>query len=201
MSSTKSGAEASSTRVRQPELRRVQLLEAARALFAAKGFEATTTAEIARRAGMSEGVLFHQFGTKRRLYDQLAEDYGRDLASFLALDADTEPTEDEIVRGAFKFAENNPRLYQLFAITGPKADQFGTTPMSATLVAAIEARLTRDIANGSVRPGDTHVMAEIQYAIVDTAYRTWSRNSHHEHQECYINEAIHTMRAILAPQS
>ena len=199
MGSTKGDAEARSTRVRQPERRRAQLLDAARELFADKGFETTTTAEIARRAGMSEGVLFHQFGTKRGLYDQLAEDYGRDLATFLALNSEAESTEDAIVRGAFEFCEKGPRRYRLFAITGPKLDEFGTTPMSVILVAAIEARLERDMAAGTIRRGDTRAMAEIQFAVVDSSYRAWSREADPKHREQYISEAVHSMKSMLAP--
>lgn len=43
------------------------LLEAAREVFLAKGFSATT-AEVAERAGVSEGILFHRFGTKHALF-------------------------------------------------------------------------------------------------------------------------------------
>ncbi len=43
------------------------LLAAAREVFLAKGFSATT-ADIAERAGVSEGILFHRFGTKQALF-------------------------------------------------------------------------------------------------------------------------------------
>ena len=43
------------------------LLEAARAVFIEKGFSATT-AEVAERAGVSEGILFHRFGSKAGLF-------------------------------------------------------------------------------------------------------------------------------------
>ncbi len=40
------------------------ILDAATQLFAAKGFEATPTAEVAKVAGVSEGTIFHHFKTK-----------------------------------------------------------------------------------------------------------------------------------------
>jgi AcrR family transcriptional regulator len=201
MDSRQAVAASGPVRVRRPEQKRAQLLHAAQELFAANGFEATTTAEIARQAGMSEGVLFHQFGTKRGLYDQLADDYGRDLATSLALESETEITEEMIVCCAFAFADRNPRLYQLFAISGPKLDEFGTTPVSATLVAAIEARLKRDMANGEARPGHTQTMAELQFAVVDACYRAWSRDPDPKHRDQYIDEAAHSMKAMLAPRT
>lgn len=43
------------------------LLDATRAVIRERG-ASTTTAEIAERAGVSEGTLFHRFGTKQKLY-------------------------------------------------------------------------------------------------------------------------------------
>ncbi len=48
--------------------RHAQLLAGARELFAAHAFDALSTAEIARQLGVSKGLLFHYFGTKRGLY-------------------------------------------------------------------------------------------------------------------------------------
>src|SRR5882757_1943365 len=50
------------------ELREL-LLVSARELFDQDGYQATTTAEISRRAGVSERVLFNQFGSKANLFD------------------------------------------------------------------------------------------------------------------------------------
>ena len=47
---------------------RALLLDAARELFAAKGYDATTTSEICVRAGVSERLLFSNFGTKAELF-------------------------------------------------------------------------------------------------------------------------------------
>lgn len=44
-----------------------QLLDVAREVFLERGIRATTV-EVARRAGISEGTLFHRFGTKETLF-------------------------------------------------------------------------------------------------------------------------------------
>lgn len=44
------------------------MIAAAASLFAAKGFNGTTTKEIARAAGVSEALVFKHFPTKRALY-------------------------------------------------------------------------------------------------------------------------------------
>jgi len=48
--------------------RREQLLDVGRALFAQKGFEATSIEEIAARAGVSKPVVYEHFGGKEGLY-------------------------------------------------------------------------------------------------------------------------------------
>ncbi len=48
--------------------RQASLIAAAATLFAAKGFNGTTTKEIAKAAGVSEALVFKHFPTKRRLY-------------------------------------------------------------------------------------------------------------------------------------
>jgi TetR/AcrR family transcriptional regulator len=48
--------------------RRRQLLEAALDLFSRKGFEGTTTKEIAAAAGVTEAIIFRHFSNKQALY-------------------------------------------------------------------------------------------------------------------------------------
>jgi TetR/AcrR family transcriptional regulator len=48
--------------------RQAGLITAAASLFAAKGFNGTTTKEIAKAAGVSEALVFKHFPTKRALY-------------------------------------------------------------------------------------------------------------------------------------
>ena len=48
--------------------RQASIIAAAASLFAQKGFNGTTTREIAKTAGISEALLFRYFPTKRALY-------------------------------------------------------------------------------------------------------------------------------------
>src|ERR1700724_1806802 len=48
--------------------RRQQLLESALTLFAQKGFDGTTTKEIAAAAGVTEAIIFRHFPNKQALY-------------------------------------------------------------------------------------------------------------------------------------
>jgi AcrR family transcriptional regulator len=72
--------------------RRVHIIESAVALFAAKGFAATTTADICRAAGISTGSLFHYFPSKHAVFHGIWElDRDEWDAVLAAADADPDP--------------------------------------------------------------------------------------------------------------
>lgn len=60
-------------RLEQKEKRRHDILNVALDLFIQKGYAATRTAEIAKAVGMSEGLFFHYFETKEKLYFSLID--------------------------------------------------------------------------------------------------------------------------------
>jgi AcrR family transcriptional regulator len=62
------GDATASRRRRSSEEVRALVLDAARELFAQRGFGGTTTRDIADRAGVSETVLFRNYGTKERIF-------------------------------------------------------------------------------------------------------------------------------------
>ena len=61
-------------RQRQAAAGREQILERALKLFAAQGFDATSTRQIAKEAGVAEGLIFHYFPTKASLLTAILED-------------------------------------------------------------------------------------------------------------------------------
>lgn len=56
------------------------LLDAARAVFADRGFEAASIADIARRAGVSDGLIYRYFRDKRDILTAILEQFFEDLA-------------------------------------------------------------------------------------------------------------------------
>jgi AcrR family transcriptional regulator len=64
---------------------RLRLYETAIGLMANKGYESTTLREVAQRAGVSVGLLYRYFPSKRAiiiaLYDELSADYARRAAA------------------------------------------------------------------------------------------------------------------------
>ncbi|GLP95526.1 TetR/AcrR family transcriptional regulator [Paraferrimonas sedimenticola] len=64
--------------------KRDAILDAALKLFVEQGFEATSTASVARAAEVATGTLFHHFANKQELLDQLYLQVKEDMASILA---------------------------------------------------------------------------------------------------------------------
>jgi len=59
--------------------RRRQLLEVAADLFAVRGYRGTTTAELAKAAGITEPILYRHFDNKLDLFVTLIEEVGREV--------------------------------------------------------------------------------------------------------------------------
>lgn len=75
--------------VRQPRQQRSQdllarLIDASRALLDERDFESISIADIAKRAGVSVGVLYTRFPTKDHLLVHLASAFGEDTAAQMA---------------------------------------------------------------------------------------------------------------------
>lgn len=60
-------------REEQKEQRREKILSSALELFVLNGFSATKITDIAKRASMSTGLLFHYFESKEQLYEVLVQ--------------------------------------------------------------------------------------------------------------------------------
>lgn len=90
-----------------PEQRREQLLELGVRLFAETTFDALSVDEIAQRAGISKGLLFHYFGSKRGYYVATVQASAEALLEITRL-PDDEPMEGAVTRilgGLYDFLE------------------------------------------------------------------------------------------------
>jgi AcrR family transcriptional regulator len=92
--------------------KRDAVCEAALELFAEKGIEATTTREIAERAGAAEGTLYRHFSGKealaRSLYQRCADQLREHLVAASGTATAPAARLEALVRGIFAFFAERP---------------------------------------------------------------------------------------------
>ena len=83
------------------------ILATASRLFATRGYSQTTTAEIAREAGVAEGTLYHHFGSKDgiflTLFDETMEGYLAGIEALLARETTGRETLSAFARFHFHY--------------------------------------------------------------------------------------------------
>jgi AcrR family transcriptional regulator len=98
------------------------ILAAARKLFASDGFGTTTIDDIAARAGLAKGAVYHHFGSKEEIFErvldgilgEIAEDVRRTAATGSGL-------VDAMVKGTQEYLEcaTMPEVRRILLIDGP----------------------------------------------------------------------------------
>ena len=72
------------SKAEQAQRQRRALLDAARELFAARGYEATSTEEIVRSIGVTRGTLYHHFRNKAALFEAVYQEQRIALAQAIS---------------------------------------------------------------------------------------------------------------------
>lgn len=183
-------------RKRDPEQKRKFLLKSARSLFVDQGFEATTTKQIAEHAGVSEGILFHQFGSKVGLFTVLVEEFSnKGAAEFLSEEPHVIELE-QMIRKVIAFGENDRPLFQVISKNEAILEASGVPTFRDIIVPAIETRLRKEIEMGSCHDGDSAVMAEIQFSIVEATYIGWLKSKNKRAKDAFIAEGVRCLEAV-----
>lgn len=113
-------------RARRPQARtaarRQQILEAATAVFAARGFQNASLVEIADRAGMTHAGVLHHFGSKEQLLVEVLA--YRDQSDVEDLEGHHAPTGLELLRHLVRTAATNeqrPGIVQSYSLLSAEA--------------------------------------------------------------------------------
>lgn len=110
------------TQVERSEATQTALIAAATELFAAKGYAATGREEIAERAGVTRGALYHHFGSKLAIFRAVVEDVERRVTERVALAGVRGATaRDRLTAGAFEFLDAclEPAVSRILCIEAP----------------------------------------------------------------------------------
>ena len=134
-------------------------------LFAERGFQATPTAEVAKRAGVSEGVIFYHFGTKDGIIINLFEEIIHDFIDRVRQALETAPTGLEAVLSVvrLKIAMSQERQQESLVLARDMPVSFNEPNSSyqhkveeatSTLVDLFRQAVQAGVADGSIRSCD-----------------------------------------------
>ncbi len=94
------------------------LLDTALALFVSQGFYATSTASIAKQAGVATGTLFHHFSSKDELMQQLflsiKQEFADAITSQINQQSDLKADTQHLWQVAINWALSNPLKQEFF---------------------------------------------------------------------------------------
>ena len=146
---------------RRKKDRPAEITQAALAAFAEKGYAATRVDEVAKRAGVSKGLLYLYFKTKEDLFKAVIRSFLSPRINALISDIEeTELSAEEFVRGPFlAFARSLPNspariLVRLMIAEGPKHPDLVAWYWDNVVSRAMNALRTlieKGVANGEFR--------------------------------------------------
>ena len=152
---------------------RGRLHEAALELYATRGFENTTVAEIAKRAGLTERTFFRHFGDKREVLFAAAGALQEALVSAVANAPDSLAPIDAVASGLEAAAAELPdretaRARQRIIAANPELRERELSKFAALSAALAEALRGR----GQPDPAAT-LTAEVGIAVFKVAFERW----------------------------
>ena len=148
------------------EQRREEILAAGLDLFIRKGYAATKTQEISKAIGISEGLLFHYFESKERLYEELIR-IGTSHPQTVLSGIKSDPLEffQKALREIFHHVKTKPFVAKMFVLM-TQAQCNDAAPESVKKMLAKLDNITpsakiirRGQKNGSIKMGDPIALA------------------------------------------
>ncbi len=158
------------------EERRAEILEAAAAVFARQGYHQARTKQIADEAGLSEGLIYHYFGSKRELLlaiidrittESIAQVYAKPESSDLSSLAMA------FLRDRLDMLERNQQLLKVVVPELINDEELRTgylNEVTVHLVASLVPLAQRALATGELRPFNPRVLLPAIAGATITAF-------------------------------
>ena len=141
------------------------LLDAARSLFAEKGYHGTAAEEIVRRAGLTRGALYHHFEDKKDLFRVVVDEMEGEIDEEIeAAERAQSGLPEAVMAGyrAFVDAVLDPEMRRTFFLEGPAVLGWEWREIDARhAVGKIEEGLEALIAEGFVEPQPVGPLARL----------------------------------------
>lgn len=171
------------------QLTKMKITRAALMLFVARGIAATTTKEIAKAAGVSEGAIYRHYPSKDDLAFRLFEDVHLRLTDLVLDAADgPAPLPEKVERVVAAYCETADRDWLLFTYhllnqhhLLPRFDNAKLNP-----VEAVKIIIERAMSEGTIPKGDAEVLTNAVLGVViqpaiSKAYGRWDGDLRDHH--------------------
>jgi AcrR family transcriptional regulator len=174
-----------------------RLQEAALELYAEHGYEQTTVAEIAARAGLTERTYFRHFADKREVLFYGSQMLQDELAAAVEAAPAGEPPLDAIAYGLRRigpfFDERRPPSLQRHAIVRSSPELQEREMMKrGSLVGALAIVLERR----GVEPAVAALAAESGISVFHLAYERWVADEQSRGYAEHVDETLASLRAL-----
>jgi AcrR family transcriptional regulator len=162
------------------ELTRQRLVRTALDLFTTRGYHDTTTAQIAKKAGIAEGTIYRHFASKQQLVNELYRAAQR-WAIQVVQDSRTQPEAKSargqltaVAHGLIEGAVRDPAVVKIGLLDvldsgGALDDESRKTAREFRV--AVERVIAEGKAQGSVRTGAVDVWAGVWLAVISHVLR------------------------------
>jgi AcrR family transcriptional regulator len=178
---------------------RGRLVRAALELYSERGFEQTTVAEIAKRAGLTERTFFRHFSDKREVLFAGADGLQEAFTSALArADASLSPI-DAVAAALQAIAAYLPdlpdfsRRRQAIIVANPELQERERNKMASLAAAAAETLRRRGVADPAAV-----LAAEMGIAVFRVAFERWISETSERDFSRVIREAMEELKAVSA---
>jgi AcrR family transcriptional regulator len=189
--------------------KRRQIIDGARRLFLAQGFDAASMSAIAQAAGVSKGTLYVYFKSKEALFEAIVEEQGAKQAEQIFTFSKTEDVASvltrvggEVVRflcrpggvpplrAVIAIADRMPELGAKFYLAGP-----------ARGIASLTAYLEEQVAAGVLKPHDCEIAAaQFIDSCLSLTFKPMLFNFAGAPEEQRIDRVVRmAVRALIAP--
>jgi AcrR family transcriptional regulator len=154
--------------VKKEPASKLKILAVAMDLFARRGFKGTTTAEIARQAGVNEAIIFRHFPAKDDLYSAILNAKIENESTRVIIEAaecECLPVVDALKlvgERFFQACKNDPiflRLYYFSALEGHELASSFYEKFASRLNALVAKLIERGIRDGVIREVDPDIAA------------------------------------------
>jgi AcrR family transcriptional regulator len=176
---------------------RGRLEQAAFALYTERGFEQTTVAEIAKRAGLTERTFFRYFADKREVLFSGAESLQELLVTTVVKAAD-DATPMQMIAAAVEAAATLLQERRDFALVRQAviAADAGLRERELIKLATLAAALAEALRQRGVTDPAASLTAEAGIAVFKIAFESWVAPANRRQFVQLIREALDELKAV-----